>query len=444
MSKPVVPVLIIAFLSLSSCFIPVAKAEDTEVFDPTSLCPETATAIEGMLENGAEWLICLPPLGFWNGSLLLFSHGTVSALQPDKSGQLEALVGQLNVDDVSIPELVNALDFAFMVGARSKVGLSVLEGVAEVKELIQVFEDEVAPPAHVFPVGVSQGGLIATLVNEESEHFRLDGALAVCGPIGSFRFQARYFMDFMVVAEFFLRDRIMEILADLNLEADTLLREDENGDPQVPEDVLDNWSSVKSAILEETDSETLNKIFDCANVPSDPGGTHLPTEIAEDLFDDSFRANNDAIEVLQGNPISNQRRIYFCPKTFEDTFRLNQGAKRFAFTANPERVDLHETSGEPFSPLVTLHNFPDHRVPFRHEVQYQLKTQETGSTELFTPLPVFRFGHCNVEASEAVAALTLLVFQATGWEMFQPERVLPDAESRRRFREFMEQSNILP
>lgn len=249
----------------------------------------------------------------------------------------------------------------------------------------------------------------------------------------------------MVVSEFFLRSIISQVLSDpdLDLTSNTLLETDGNGNPSVPPDVLAQWSTVRDAILDQTDSQTLNKILTCANVPKDFGGTHSLRDITEDLFDESFRANNDAITVLSGNPASNLHRFYLC-NNFRDTLRLNRGAKRFSATADPAKVEEHETTGAPFYPLVTLHNWPDHRVPFRHEVQYGLKAFETGSSDLFTPIPVVRYGHCNVEPAEAVAALGLLVLQATGWELYEPERVLPDAGSRTRFREFIEQFNIRP
>lgn len=159
MRKAVVTLLTLAFLSSSLLFyggrtIPVALAEDSE-FDPTTLCPVGALALVGTLSNGAEWLICRPPPFLRNGDAIVFSHGTVSALNPSNAGRLEAIEGQLNLDGATIPQLVNGLGFDFAVSARSKVGLSVLEGIAELNELIGVLPD---PPINIFLVGVSQGG----------------------------------------------------------------------------------------------------------------------------------------------------------------------------------------------------------------------------------------------------------------------------------------------
>jgi pimeloyl-ACP methyl ester carboxylesterase len=445
--KGVVTVLVVALLSgpglIGGQVVSVAIADGF----PTSLCPQGVgvTAITNYPTNDPtndpEWLICLPPPLGWNGGLLLFIHGTVSPFLD--GGKLEPIQGQLDFDGASIPQLATSNGFAFMVGARPKTALSVIEGVAEIEQLIDAFVDRPETPAFPVPtflVGVSQGGLIATLVNEGAGNpVPVIGALAVCGPIGSFRGQVRYLMDFMVATDVFLRNTIAEVLKDEGLQATALLEYDA-GNPHVPDEVLAHWSSVKDAILETVDSPTWQKIFDCANVPSDS----VPAElIADDLLDESFRANNDAIEVLQGNPAGNRHRLYVCPSSFRNTFTLNRRAKRFATTANPEIVDLHETTGELFSPLVTLHNIADPRVPFWHEVLYLFKTLRTGSTELFTPIPVSRFGHCNVEAAEALGALQLLVSQATGMEISVPEGVLPDAESEVRFREFMEQLDTI-
>lgn len=75
---------------------------------------------------------------------------------------------------------------------------------------------------------------------------------------------------------------------------------------------------------------------------------------------------------------------------------------------------LYETSGQPATPLVALHNLPDHRVPFWHEVLYLFKTLSSRSTANFTPIPIPRLGHCDFTEEEALLGFALLVQKTTG------------------------------
>ena len=72
----------------------------------------------------------------------------------------------------------------------------------------------------------------------------------------------------------------------------------------------------------------------------------------------------------------------------------------------------YETTGLLADPLVTLHTTADPIVPFWQEIFYAAKAQAAGSSSELVQIPVLAYGHCNVNGTEAEAALLLLLLKA--------------------------------
>ena len=91
--------------------------------------------------------------------------------------------------------------------------------------------------------------------------------------------------------------------------------------------------------------------------------------------------------------------------------RLNLRVSRFAADAAAvQALRNYNTSGALQIPLVTLHTTADEAVPFRHELLYLAKVRPTGRGR-FVPLPVARYGHCNLTTQEILTGLGLLLAQ---------------------------------
>jgi pimeloyl-ACP methyl ester carboxylesterase len=134
---------------------------------------------EGELATGALYRICLPDS--WNGRLLVYAPGYVSPLK-----DLAIPEDQLVLPDgTSIPELVTGLGYAFAVTSFRDNGLVVLAGLADLEALVEKFKADDRDPSRVYLVGVSQGGLMATLA-AEGRASGFDGALPCCAAIGDF------------------------------------------------------------------------------------------------------------------------------------------------------------------------------------------------------------------------------------------------------------------
>jgi hypothetical protein len=133
------------------------------------------------LPHGALWLICVPTSG-WNGDLVVWAHGYVAFNQPLGFYHIQSEAGYL-------PDLVQQRGYAFATTSYRVNGLAVLEGIEDIRELVELFPSVAGHrPGRSFLTGASEGGLVATLIDERLPRL-FDSVLAACGPIGSFERQ---------------------------------------------------------------------------------------------------------------------------------------------------------------------------------------------------------------------------------------------------------------
>jgi pimeloyl-ACP methyl ester carboxylesterase len=347
------------------------------------------TCTPDTLPSGAHTLFCVPAVG-WNGELVAFAHGYVPA-----GSSIDAYQAQLTTPDGTyLPTLVQTLGYAFAATSYRQNGLAILEGADDIRELVAAFKEAHPQTSRVLLTGVSEGGLVATLLAERSpELFAGGGALATCGPIGSFLGQIQYVGDFRVLFDYFFPGLIP-------------------GSPiSIPLAVIANWQSqyvpAISAALAANPSRAV-ELLRVAKAPFDPAKPATVVNTAIDLLTSNVIATNDAALKLGGNPYGNRNKWYFGSK---NDFRLNRLVERF--TASPAArlaVREYETSGELSIPLVTLHTVGDDLIPIWHELLYAAKADTMGRGRLL-PLPVFRYGHCTFTTNEIVGAFLLMVRQ---------------------------------
>lgn len=354
----------------------------------TTLVPAAARAqpaitpgpcVPGTLPGGALSLICVPTAG-WNGELVVFAHGYVAPGLPLDFYHLAL------ADGTPLPVLVQSLGYAFATTSYRRNGLAILEGVDDIRELVAAF----GSPVKTHVAGVSEGGLVATLLAERwPELFR--SAIAACGPIGSFRAQINHFGDFRVLFDYFFPGVIP-------------------GSPiAIPPDVIAGWQTVYVpqilAALAAHPARALERVSKAAFDPANPAtiGTTTVNLLWYNVF-----ATNDAAFRLGGNPFDNRFRWYHGSS---NDLRLNLSVQRFA--ASPAaRLALrqYETTGDLSIPLVTLHTTRDEVVPFWQELLYLPKV-DLSQRGRFIPIPAARYGHCNFTTGEVVTAFLLAVSQ---------------------------------
>lgn len=352
---------------------------------------ESVCDADGRQASGSIYRICMPSSGY-NGILLVWAHGFQDAGTPVSIPE-----NQLCTNDLCLPEIVNGLGFAFATNSYSKTGLAILEGKADIVDLVRIFGAQKGQPRKVYLVGASEGGII-TALNLEQHPDVFSAGIAACGPIGSFPLQINYFGDARATFEYFFPGVIP-------------------GDPFNPDPSLTAmWSFfyegiVKPTVFSPASRHLLDQWVSVARLPYDPAN-YLAT--VEQSVQDVLRYNvvdlRDGAETLGGFPFDNRFRWY---TGSGNDILLNIFVQRKA--ADPGVIDrmnaLYDTTGILRRPLITLHTLRDQQVPYVHEELYSLKTLFSGS--LFTRhlnIPIDRYGHCNFTRDEAMFALALMLF----------------------------------
>jgi pimeloyl-ACP methyl ester carboxylesterase len=361
----------------------------------------------GTLSTGALSMYCVPTSG-WNGDLVVFAHGYVAYNQPLGFYELTLPGGTY------IPTLVQKLGYAFATTSYSENGLAILPGEDDIRALVAGFPSATGVTAtHTYLVGVSEGGLVATLLTEQSPQL-FSGTLAGCGPIGSFQKQIKYLGDFRVLFDYFFPS----VLPPSPI--------------SIPQNVIDTWDTTYSPAITSAVSTNLPAAQQLiatsrAAVDSSNFASTVVSTTTGILWYNVF-ATNDATAKLGGNPYGNQNTVYH--GSSNDTL-LNQNVERF--TADPTalaNVVPYETSGNLTIPLVTLHTTLDPVVPFWHEKMYKAKAHPTGKGKL-TQIQVNAYGHCAFTTTQLLHAFLVLVRQVTGHGLTGVDEALAAAQAPR-------------
>jgi len=335
--------------------------------------------VEGVLPHGALSMICVPASG-WNGELLVWAHGYVAFNEP-----LDFY--NLSLGDLSLPDFTQSLGFAFATTSYRQNGLAILEGVDDVAELLAAFAASAGQPAsRTYLVGASEGGIVATLFAERKPDL-IDGALALCGPIGDFTAQVDYVGDFRVLFDYFFPGVLP-------------------GDPtQIPAEVIADWDSVYVPRVRAALAANPNaayQLIKTSRAAIEPGNPSSVESTSVGLLWYSVFGTNDAAAKLGGNPYGNIGRWY---SGSTNDLLLNLRVKRVARdSAAAAALGSYQTSGHPGVPLVTLHTTGDPIIPYWHEKIYALKSG--GSVP---EIAVGRYGHCSFTPGEVVGAFGLLL-----------------------------------
>lgn len=337
-------------------------------------------------------LTCLPKL--WNGYLVVYAHGYV-APQAELALPVEELGQGTLPDGQSIIDVLMSMGFGFATTSYHKNGWAVEQAEADILDLIAYFENDVAHRSadKIFLTGASEGGLVTTMMIEKYPD-RLDGGLAMCGPVAGAPYQMDYVGDFRVVFDYFFPG-IFPF-----------------GATDVPEDAYLDWESVYAPAIRSAVKNNHLKRFQLMTVTKAPwvvwdASTAVTT--AQTLLRYSVVGTIDLMELSGGEmPYNNIGRKY---SGSWNNRRLNKKVERV--DGNPAYLrDYYLTTGELDQPLVTLHTLLDGAVPFRHELYYFDRVANKGRSKYLTVLPVVGYGHCAFEPYQVLGAFALLFVQA--------------------------------
>lgn len=337
----------------------------------------------GIQPSGALYQICMPATLPWNGELVVYAHGYVSPTAPLAiSHEAELAAG-----------LFLQTGRAFATTSYRSNGLAVLDAIEDLRELVHIFSAQQGGPTHVYLVGASLGGLIATLAME-AEPETYDGALAVCGPYGSLAAEVDYLSDFRVVFDYFF-PALMPPSA-----------------VSIPTWLMDSWAShyettVRPAIEAPGSEARVSELLTVTGAAYDPTDPASRTNTVAGVLWYNVFATNDTTVRVGGQPFENMSRVYQGSTGDE---ALNAGVARFAAdpSARAELAERYETSGLLQRPLVTLHTTGDPIVPYWQASRYAEKVSAQGRGAFYDHLRVERYGHCTVEPAELLRAFQRL------------------------------------
>ena len=342
-----------------------------------------AGCADGVSPQGALYQICFP--SNWNGDLVLYAHGHVPA---DRA----LAIPDDQIGGQSLAATVNRLGYAYAATSYRRNGLLGPEGVEDMIEVEAAVRRLYRPdPGRTVIVGVSEGGMVAGLAAERYPD-RFDGTLSVCGPVGDFRGQLDYFVDFRVVFDYLFPGVIPGPAV------------------AIPPDVASRWEAVyaPAVILAlVTNPEAARELVRITGVPVERPDVVAIAVTAVGILWYNVIGTADAQQRLGGQPFDNSSRVY---SGSIDDAALNAGVARF--TAEPAAVaamEEFETSGNLEVPVVTLHTTGDPIVPFEQQSLYAAKVTRAGAAARLAQNGVERYGHCNFEPIELLGAFSSLM-----------------------------------
>jgi pimeloyl-ACP methyl ester carboxylesterase len=356
-------------------------------------CPAGTTGASGTLPgSGALFLICIPPnFDPATGSLVVYAHGSVPPQAP-------LAIPQDEIDNVSVAQIVTgSLGFAYATTSYRENGLVVVDAEKDLQRLVSKFTQLFGPVrGNTYAVGVSEGGLIATLATERHPQL-FDGTLALCAPIGDFQREINYFDDFRLAFDFYF-----PTLGGLL------------GDPlHIPDATINQFNTtfaaaLTAALANPSNWPNFNALLAASDIPlqlPDSSATLVGQTILR-LLAYNVLFTNQAQETLGGQPYDNVAPVSYSRSIDGLSPIPSISADRSALA---HLQAMYQTSGRLSSPLVTLFNVNDPIVPSFHETLYAAKVAAAGGSEfLVAQIPSTTFGHCLFSLQEVLAAFGAL------------------------------------
>ncbi len=349
---------------------------------------------DGKQDSGSIYRICMPAAEDYNERLVIWAHGFQDAGTPVSIPE-----DQLEIGDFKLWEIVNGMGFGFATCSYAKTGLAIRQGMEDITDLVDVYTRVKGKPKAVYLIGASEGGIITALLTERRPDLFKAG-YGLCGPVGDFPFQMKYFGDARATFQYFFPKAIP-------------------GDPFNPSaDLIARWPAfykdkVKPVVMDPKNRKLLDQWVKVADLPYDSGDYLATVEVSvRDVLRYAVVNLQDAVKTLGGFPFENRFTWYHGSK---NDLRLNLKVPRRAAdkAAVREMKNNYNTTGRLDHALVTMHTLKDQQIPYIHEFFYNLKTLASGDwlvRHLNIPIP--RFGHCNFKPAEAVAGFAVMLFYA--------------------------------
>ncbi|HWG85677.1 MAG TPA: hypothetical protein VNT60_09375 [Deinococcales bacterium] len=312
----------------------------------------------------------------------------------------------------AFPELKTFRDYLMSKGyavawsSYSTNGFAVEDGTLRTDELRDYFAGKYGVPKRTYLTGHSLGGaVVLKLAQAQTGNTRYSGALPMCGFVGGSTLQTNYIGHVRTMFDAFYPGAL------------------EGNAVSAPTD-LNYWHDVgKFRVQQAIDANTVNanSMWNVAETSLSNGVPTLrPFSLSEfkswmdlALFF-QVQGTNDFLSRAKGSVFDNSATNYGLVET--ETFKI---ARYKPFPEDPAAQQLvrayltrnYEPTASVPIPILTLHNWYDPAVPFRHAKALAVAT--TTSTGAANPRlwqqHVRTFGHCNFAVGEWYGALKDLV-----------------------------------
>ena len=372
--------------------------------------PASQREVVGVDTNGAQFALFLPY--HWNGDLAVYAHGFI-----DPAASI-ALPDAAPVDvapwAVELRERLLQAGYAVAYSSFSENGWAVNDGAQRTRELRPLFSYYFPTPNRTFVIGRSLGALTTMLLVEKyaiessgisvlgiisiglgSERV-LDGALALCGPVGGGRKQTDYVGHTRALFDFFYPGVIPGDV--LHVQATDY----SNTSPQV--------QAIVGSILANPNAAVALASVDQIELPwtSFP---ELITSIVR-VLGYNILGTNDLLKRTGGaSPFENRSVTYTGLGALDAA--VNAGVDRFAGESRAFTYlkNFYQPTGQLQTKVLTLHTTLDPDVPFAHEASLAAIVAKAGVSNKLVQQSYNRYGHCNFSPAEAASAF----FRLADW-----------------------------
>jgi hypothetical protein len=342
-----------------------------------SLCVGVAAAqqvIDGVTADGALYRFLVPSP--WNGQLVVYAHGYVSAAAP--------IALPNNTLELAAFQAITSQGFAVAMSSYSQNGWAVKEGAQTTHQLRGLFASKVSNPTRTYLVGTSEGGLIAVDLTE-SFAGQYDGTLAICGVVGGTPLTYQQNGDGRVLFDYFFPGV---------LPGDLLHMPNLDFSPGSP-----TYNVVLNALVAGLFAPG-QPTLQFANVAQLPGSNVNEIIFSGLTLVGAYPGFNELLQRTNGhNFYDNTKTVY--SGSANDT-ALNAGVRRYS--AQPAGVNYvdhyYDPNGQLGIPTLTLHTVQDPTIAFSQEAHYAGVVAGANASNFLVQQSVNRYGHCNFKPEE--------------------------------------------
>jgi pimeloyl-ACP methyl ester carboxylesterase len=366
--------------------------------------PAARREVLGTDTAGAHYALFRPYS--WNGDLVVYAHGFIDPAAP------VALPDVAPVDVapwvVELRERLLQAGYAVAYSSYSENGWAVNDGAQRTRGLRPLFSYYFTEPYRTYVIGRSLGALTAMLLAEKysieyssglsvlglisigsSSERVLDGALALCGPVGGGRTQTDYVGHTRALFDFFYPGVIPG-------DAVSVQRMDYSSDSPMVQ-------AIVGAILANPEAAAYLASVDQIELPWTTFPELINT-IVRVLGYNIVGTEDLLARTGDASPFENRSVTYTGLGAYDSV--VNAGVGRFAGSTQAfNYLKAHyQPNGNLPIPVLTLHTTLDPDVPFSHEQRLASIVKNAGRSTRLVQQHYNRYGHCNFTPAETASA----------------------------------------